>query len=54
MDTYKYAMQMELDGRYFYLDLAMSQEKKIDMRMAAWMFGISRIAEAQKIRGLCP
>ena len=22
MDIYKYAMQMELDGRHFYLDLA--------------------------------
>ena len=34
--------------------LSMSREKKIDMRMAAWMLGISRIAEAQKIRGLYP
>jgi len=34
--------------------LSMSQEKKIDMRMAAWMLGISRIAEAQKLRGLYP
>ena len=34
--------------------LSMSQEKKIDMRMAAWMIGISRIAEAQKLRGLYP
>jgi glutamate dehydrogenase (NAD(P)+) len=34
--------------------LSMSQEKKIDMRMAAWMLGISRIAEAQEIRGLYP
>jgi glutamate dehydrogenase (NAD(P)+) len=33
---------------------SMSQEKKINMRMAAWMLGISRIAEAQKIRGLYP
>lgn len=34
--------------------LAMSREKKIDMRTAAWMLGISRIAEAQEIRGLYP
>ena len=34
--------------------LSMSQEKKIDMRMAAWMLGISRISEAQKLRGLYP
>jgi glutamate dehydrogenase (NAD(P)+) len=34
--------------------LSMSREKKIDMRMAAWTLGISRIAEAQKIRGLYP
>ncbi len=34
--------------------LSMSREKKIDMRTAAWILGISRIAEAQKIRGLYP
>ncbi len=34
--------------------LLLSREKKIDMRTAAWMLGISRISEAQKIRGLYP
>ncbi len=34
--------------------LSMSREKKIDMRMSAWVLGISRIAEAQKMRGLYP
>jgi glutamate dehydrogenase (NAD(P)+) len=34
--------------------LSMSQEKKIDMRMAAWILGISRISEAQELRGLYP
>ncbi len=34
--------------------LSMSQEKKVDMRMAAWTLGINRIAEAQKLRGLYP
>ena len=44
----------EIMSNVFNSVLAMSQEKKIDMRMAAWMLGISRIAEAQKIRGLYP
>ncbi len=34
--------------------LLLSREKKIDLRTAAWMLGISRISEAQKIRGLYP
>ncbi|ODS31670.1 MAG: Glu/Leu/Phe/Val dehydrogenase [Candidatus Scalindua rubra] len=34
--------------------LPLSREKKIDIRTAAWMLGISRIAEAQKTRGLYP
>ena len=34
--------------------LSMSQETKIDMRMAAWTLGISCISEAQKLRGLYP
>ncbi|MEE9260832.1 MAG: glutamate dehydrogenase, partial [Candidatus Scalindua sediminis] len=34
--------------------LLLSREKKIDTRTAAWMLGISRISEAQKIRGLYP
>ncbi len=34
--------------------LLLSREKKIDMRTAAWMLGINRISEAQKIRGLYP
>ena len=34
--------------------LLLSREKKIDMRIAAWMLGITRISEAQKIRGLYP
>ncbi|MEE9605199.1 MAG: Glu/Leu/Phe/Val dehydrogenase [Candidatus Scalindua sp.] len=32
----------------------LSREEKIDMRTAAWMLGITRIAEAQKTRGLYP
>jgi len=44
----------EIMSNVFNSVLAMSQEKKIDMRMAAWMIGISRIAEAQKLRGLYP
>jgi glutamate dehydrogenase/leucine dehydrogenase len=32
----------------------LSREEKIDMRTAAWILGITRIAEAQKIRGLYP
>lgn len=34
--------------------LSLSRKKQIDMRTAAWMLGISRIAEAQKLRGLYP
>lgn len=34
--------------------LSLSREKKINMRTAAWMLSISRIAEAQKTRGLYP
>lgn len=34
--------------------LSMSREKQLDMRTAAWMLGIQRIAEAQKLRGLYP
>ena len=44
----------EIMANIFNSVLSMSREKKIDMRMAAWMLGISRIAEAQKIRGLYP
>ena len=44
----------EIMSNVFNSVLAMSQEKKIDMRMAAWMLGISRISEAQKLRGLYP
>lgn len=34
--------------------LSLSREKKTDMRTAAWMLGVSRISEAQKLRGLYP
>jgi glutamate dehydrogenase (NAD(P)+) len=34
--------------------LSLSKAKQLDMRTAAWMLGIKRIAEAQKIRGLYP
>ena len=34
--------------------LSLSKEKQLDMRTAAWMLGIKRIAEAQKTRGLYP
>ncbi len=34
--------------------LLLSREKRIDLRTAAWMLGISRISEAQKARGLFP
>ncbi len=44
----------EIMANIFSSVLSMSREKKIDMRMSAWMLGISRIAEAQKIRGLYP
>lgn len=32
----------------------LSQEKKVDMRTAAMMIGVSRVAEAKKLRGLYP
>lgn len=34
--------------------LSLSGEKKVDMRTASWMLGVSRISEAQKSRGLYP
>jgi glutamate dehydrogenase/leucine dehydrogenase len=34
--------------------LAISRERKIDMRTAAWILGVGRVAEAQQIRGLWP
>jgi len=34
--------------------LLLSRERKIDMRTTAWMLGISRVSEAQKVRGLFP
>jgi glutamate dehydrogenase/leucine dehydrogenase len=34
--------------------LSFSREKKVDMRTAAWMLGVSRISEAHKARGLYP
>ena len=34
--------------------LAISRERKIDMRAAAWILGVGRVAEAQQIRGLWP
>ncbi len=34
--------------------LSLSGEKKIDLRTASWMLGVSRISEAHKARGLYP
>ena len=34
--------------------LMISQQKGVDMRMAAYMFGVGRVAEAMKLRGLYP
>jgi glutamate dehydrogenase (NAD(P)+) len=34
--------------------LSLSGEKKVDMRTASWMLGVSRISEAHKSRGLYP
>lgn len=34
--------------------LALSQEKNVDMRTAAMMIGVNRVAEAKKLRGLYP
>ena len=34
--------------------LTIARERKIDMRAAAWILGVGRVAEAQQIRGLWP
>lgn len=34
--------------------LSLSREKKVDMRTASWMLGVSRISEAHKSRGMYP
>lgn len=34
--------------------LSLSGEKKVDMRTASWMLGVSRISEAHKSRGMYP
>ena len=44
----------EIMANIFNSVLSLSREKKVDMRTAAWMLGVSRISEAQKIRGLYP
>ena len=38
----------------FYDVLAISEKEKVDMRMAAYMLAVGRVAEAIKIRGLYP
>ncbi|OHB36705.1 MAG: glutamate dehydrogenase [Planctomycetes bacterium GWA2_40_7] len=44
----------EIMANIFNSVLSLSREKKVDMRTAAWMLGVSRISEAQKSRGLYP
>jgi len=44
----------EIMANIFNSVLSLSRERKIDMRTAAWMLGVSRISEAQKTRGLYP
>jgi len=44
----------ELMDRAFESVYAVSQEKKIDMRRAAYVVGVSRVAEAHRLRGLYP
>jgi glutamate dehydrogenase/leucine dehydrogenase len=34
--------------------LALSKARRVDMRQAAWVLGVGRVAEAQQIRGLWP
>jgi glutamate dehydrogenase/leucine dehydrogenase len=34
--------------------LGVSKSRRIDMRLAAWVLGVGRVAEAQQIRGLWP
>ncbi len=44
----------EIMSNIFNSILSLSREKQLDLRTAAWMLGIKRIAEAQKTRGLYP
>jgi len=41
-------------GRSFAKVLNISKTKKVDMRTAALILGIGRVAEAQKLRGIYP
>ncbi len=40
--------------RAFYDTYRLSQEKKVDMRTAASMLAVSRVAEATSLRGIYP
>lgn len=40
--------------RSFYEVLEISKQEKVDMRMAAYLLGVGRVAEALKIRGIYP
>lgn len=44
----------EIMATIFNSVLSLSREKKVDMRTASWMLGVSRISEAHKSRGLYP
>jgi glutamate dehydrogenase/leucine dehydrogenase len=44
----------ELMDRAFESVYAVAQERKIDMRRAAYVVGVSRVAEAHRLRGLYP
>src|SRR6185503_18771685 len=44
----------ELMDRAFQSVYSVQQEKKIDMRRAAYVVGVSRVAEAHRMRGLYP
>ncbi|MGE5593866.1 MAG: Glu/Leu/Phe/Val family dehydrogenase [Betaproteobacteria bacterium] len=44
----------EIMNRSFHAVLDMAQKKKVHMRSAAYMLAVSRVAEAVKMRGICP
>jgi glutamate dehydrogenase (NAD(P)+) len=44
----------ELMDRAFESVYAVAQQRKIDMRRAAYVVGVTRVAEAHRLRGLYP